>query len=250
MMGAPPLQLLDAILLCLAAWLLIGAAGIAALRNFAVVARLLFQLSAFLSVALAALALSALPGGSQVSVLPIGLPNLPFHLRLDALSSFFLVLIGLASAGISIYAGGYFREGEGTPPGLMCLQYHGFLCGMAMVVLADDAYAFMVSWEVMALTSFFLVTTNHRIPEIQRAGYLYLLIAHVGAIAILLCFGVLQADTGDYTFSGMRSQHLSPFWASCAFLLALVGFGAKAGILPLHIWLPEAHPAAPSPVSA
>ena len=121
---------------------------------------------------------------------------------------------------------------------------------MALVLLADDAYAFMVRWETMALSSFFLVTTNHRIPEIQRAGYLYLLVAHIGAIAILLCFGVLQANTGDYTFANMRAQHLSPFWASVAFLLALFGFGAKAGILPLHVWLPEAHPAAPSPVSA
>jgi formate hydrogenlyase subunit 3/multisubunit Na+/H+ antiporter MnhD subunit len=119
-----------------------------------------------------------------------------------------------------------------------------------MVMLADDAYAFMVCWELMALASFFLVTANHRIPEIQRAGFLYLLIAHVGAIAILLCFGVLQANTGDYTFANMRAQHLPSFWASAAFLLALFGFGAKAGILPLHVWLPEAHPAAPSPVSA
>jgi formate hydrogenlyase subunit 3/multisubunit Na+/H+ antiporter MnhD subunit len=132
----------------------------------------------------------------------------------------------------------------------MCLQYHVFLAAMALVIVADDAYAFMVSWEMMALASFFLVTTNHRIPEIQRAGYLYLLVAHIGAIAILLCFGVLQANTGDYTFANMRAQSLSPFWASAAFLLALFGFGAKAGILPLHIWLPEAHPAAPSPVSA
>src|SRR5205814_8128612 len=152
--------------------------------------------------------------------------------------------------GISIFAGGYFREGEGTAPGLMCLQYHMFLAAMALVLVADDAYAFMVSWEAMALSSFFLVTTNHRIAEIQRAGYLYLLVAPIGAIAILLCFGVLQANTGDYTFANMRAQHLSPFWASCAFLLALFGFGAKAGVLPLHVWLPEAHPAAPSPVSA
>ena len=121
---------------------------------------------------------------------------------------------------------------------------------MAMVLMADDAYAFMVTWEMMALSSFFLVTTNHRIAEIRRAGFLYLLVAHIGAISILLCFGVLQANTGDYTFANMRAQSLSPFWASCAFLLALFGFGAKAGILPLHVWLPEAHPAAPSPVSA
>ena len=72
------------------------------------------------------------------------------------------------------------------------------------VVLADDAYAFMVMWETMALSSFFLVTANHRIAEIRRAGYLYLLVAHVGAIGILLCFGVLQANTGDYTFANMR----------------------------------------------
>ena len=241
---------IDGVLIVVSAWLAIGLAGIAALRSFAIVAGVLFPLSALLSVILAAIGLAALPAPPEIAILAIGLPDLPFHLRLDSLSAFFLVLLGLASAGISIYASGYFREGEGTPPGLMCLQYHVFLLAMVMVLLADDAYAFMVSWEMMALASFFLVTTNHRIPEIQRAGYLYLLVAHIGAIAILLCFGVLQANTGDYTFGNMRDQNLSPFWASCAFLLALFGFGAKAGILPLHIWLPEAHPAAPSPVSA
>jgi formate hydrogenlyase subunit 3/multisubunit Na+/H+ antiporter MnhD subunit len=241
---------IDGVLIVVAAWLAIGLAGAVALRNFAIVAGMLFPLSALLSIAMAAIGLAALPGSPEVAVLAIGLPDLPFHLRLDALSAFFLMLLGVASAGISIFAAGYFRVGEGTPPGLMCLQYHVFLAAMALVIVADDAYAFMVSWEMMALASFFLVTTNHRIPEIQRAGYLYLLVAHVGALAILLCFGVLQANTGDYTFANMRAQSLSPFWASAAFLLALFGFGAKAGILPLHIWLPEAHPAAPSPVSA
>jgi hydrogenase-4 component B len=241
---------IDAAMIVIAAWMAIGIAGIAAMRNFRVVAYVLFPASAILSIALAGIGFAAIAGTPETAVLAIGLPDLPFHLRLDALSAFFLVILGLASAGISVFAGGYFREGEGTPPGLMCLQYQIFLVGMAMVLLADDAYAFMVSWELMALASFFLVTTNHRIPEIQRAGYLYLLIAHIGAIAILLCFGVLQANTGDYTFANMRAQSLSPFWASAAFLLALFGFGAKAGILPLHIWLPEAHPAAPSPVSA
>ncbi len=121
---------------------------------------------------------------------------------------------------------------------------------MALVLVADDAYVFMVAWESMALASFFLVTTEHRIPEIRRAGFLYLLIAHVGAIAILLCFGVLQGGTGDYTFGSMRSVTLTGAWPTAAFFLALAGFGAKAGLLPLHVWLPEAHPAAPSPVSA
>jgi hydrogenase-4 component B len=73
------------------------------------------------------------------------------------------------------------------------------------VLLADDAYAFMVAWEVMALSSYFLVTTDHKIPEIRRAGFLYLLIAHVGAVSLLLCFGVLQGGEGDYTFDTMRA---------------------------------------------
>jgi formate hydrogenlyase subunit 3/multisubunit Na+/H+ antiporter MnhD subunit len=94
------------------------------------------------------------------------------------------------------------------------------------------------------------VTTQHRIPEIRRAGFLYLLIAHVGAIAILLSFGVMQGGSWQFTFDAMRIATLSPTWAAVAFLLALFGFGAKAGLVPLHVWLPEAHPAAPSPVSA
>jgi formate hydrogenlyase subunit 3/multisubunit Na+/H+ antiporter MnhD subunit len=151
---------------------------------------------------------------------------------------------------VSLFASGYFRKGEGTAPGLLCLQYHVFLASMAFVLLADDAYAFMVAWETMALASYFLVTAQHGIPEIRSAGFLYLLMAHLGAVAILLCFGILQGGTWHFTFDAMRSAELSPAWAAAAFLLALFGFGAKAGIVPLHVWLPEAHPAAPSPVSA
>ena len=110
---------------------------------------------------------------------------------------------------------------------------------MALVLIADDAYVFMVAWETMALASFFLVTTEHRIPEIHRAGFLYLLIAHFGALAILLCFGVLQGGSGDYTFDAIRSMVLTSAWPTAAFLLALFGFGAKAGLLPMHIWLPH-----------
>src|SRR5208282_2445668 len=168
----------------------------------------------------------------------------------DALASFFLLLLGATSAGISIFATGYFRRGEGTPPGLMCVQYHLFLASMGFVLIADDAYAFMLAWETMALSSYFLVTTQHRIAEIRRAGFLYLLIAHLGAIAILLCFGVLQGGSWHFTFDAMRAARLDPLWATIAFCLALLGFGAKAGLVPLHVWLPEAHPAAPSPVSA
>lgn len=241
---------LDWVLVVVVAWLLIGVLGVAALRRFQFVATVLFPIGACFSVLLMAVALSAAFASPEVAILPLGLPQLPFHLRLDSLSSFFLLLIGGVSAGVSVFAAGYFRQGEGTPPGLICLEYHVFLASIAMVVMADDAYVFMVMWETMAFSSFFLVLANHRIPEIRNAGYLYMLVAHIGALGILLCFGLLQADTGDYTFANMRLQHLSPFWGSVAFVLALFGFGAKAGLLPLHIWLPEAHPAAPSPFSA
>jgi formate hydrogenlyase subunit 3/multisubunit Na+/H+ antiporter MnhD subunit len=241
---------LEWVLAIAVSWLLVGVLGVFALRRFTFVPRVLFPAGGVLGLTLFYVSLSAVFGAPEAAVLPIGLPDLPFHLRLDSLSAFFLMIIGGVSAGVSIFAAGYFRKGEGTPPGLLCLEYHVFLASMVLVVLADDAYAFMVMWETMALSSFFLVIANHRIPEIRRAGYLYLLVAHVGAIGILLCFGVLQAGTGDYSFANMRAQELTPVWGSVAFLLALFGFGAKAGILPLHIWLPEAHPAAPSPVSA
>jgi formate hydrogenlyase subunit 3/multisubunit Na+/H+ antiporter MnhD subunit len=241
---------IDWVLIVVAAWMLVGLAGVFALRRFRFVSRILFPAGGAIGVLLFGVAMSAVFNGTEVAVLPIGLPTLPFHLRLDSLAAFFLMVIGATAAGVSAFAAGYFRKGEGTPPGLLCLEYHVFLASMVGVVLADDAYAFMVMWETMALSSFFLVTANHRIAEIRRAGYLYLLVAHVGAIGILMCFGVLQANTGDYTFANMRAQALSPFWASAAFGLAVLGFGAKAGILPLHVWLPEAHPAAPSPVSA
>lgn len=241
---------LDRILTVIAIWVGIGCVALVAPRRTRFVAHGLFPLSALLSLALAASAVHGLFMPPQSAVLLVGLPGLPFHLRMDSLSAFFLAVTGVTSAGTSIFSAGYVRKGEGTPPGLQCLQYHLFLAAMALVVLADDAYAFMVAWEGMALASFFLVTANHRVPSIRRAGYIYLLLAHIGAISILLCFGVLQANTGDFTFVNLRAQSLPPFWESTAFVLAVIGFGAKAGIVPLHVWLPEAHPAAPSPVSA
>jgi formate hydrogenlyase subunit 3/multisubunit Na+/H+ antiporter MnhD subunit len=233
-------------------WITLGVAGLALQRASRLINNFIFPLSALVSLILAAAGLWALAVSPNTMVLPLGLPDLPFHLRLDPLSAFFLILLGGASFGVSLFSAGYFRTMAGGTLGLLCLQYHLFLVGMTLVLLADDAYMFMVAWETMALSSYFLVTTDHAVPDIRKAGYLYLLIAHVGAISILLSFGVMQGGNGigAYTFDAMRAAHLTSFWSSVAFLLALVGFGAKAGVLPLHVWLPEAHPAAPSPVSA
>ena len=241
---------LGACLALLAAWGLIGLAGLLRPRSVAFAGRWLFLLGALCSLALAVVAARSVVLPAEQVQLLIGLPGLPFHMRLDSLASVFLALLGAASAGISLFAAGYFRRGEGTLPGLLCLEYHVFLASMGLVILADDAYAFMVAWETMALASYFLVVTQHRIAEIRRAGFLYLLIAHVGAIGILLSFGVMQGGSWQFTFDAMRAASLDPGHAAMAFGLAFFGFGAKAGLVPLHVWLPEAHPAAPSPVSA
>ena len=240
---------LDIVLGVIVYWLLLGLAALL-FQNTRFITRVLFPAAALGSLTLALAALLGLGSAANVAILPLGLPDLPFHLRLDALSAFFLLMLGAASIGISLFAAGYFRHMAGSTVALLCFQYHLFLIGMTLVFVADDAYLFMVAWETMALSSYFLVTTDHAVPDIRRAGFLYLLIAHIGAIAILMAFGVMQAGHGDYTFASMRESHPDAFWASITFLLALFGFGAKAGILPLHVWLPEAHPAAPSPISA
>jgi len=237
-------------LLVAVTWLVVAGAGLITAGNAAFARRVAFPLGALAGVALAAFGLQAVWLPAQTLTLPLGLPDLPFHLRVDPLAGFFLMLLGSVSAGISVYAAGYFREEASGRLALISLQYHVFLASMAFVLLADDAYLFMVAWETMALSSYFLVITDHQQPAIRKAGFLYLLIAHLGAIAILLCFGVLHGGRGDYTFDALRAAELTPPWATVAFLLAFFGFGAKAGLIPLHAWLPEAHPAAPSPVSA
>jgi hydrogenase-4 component B len=190
-------------------------------------------------------------------VLLIGLPDLPFHMRLDPLSGFFLTVIGLLSFFVSVYSAGYLRSLAGHRPlARLVVFYSLFIAGMFMVVLADDALFFLVSWEIMAAASYFLVMFEDEKQENRRAALLYIVIAHVGAISILLSFGVMAGiATGfesfsGYTFDAMRHTNFPVEWATVAFLLSFLGFAAKAGVVPLHVWLPEAHPVAPSNVSA
>lgn len=244
------LTAMDGVLMVAAGWMLVGGFGLFFLKRTHFIAAILFPLGAICGITLSIISLLSFSSIAQNYALPLGLPQFQFQLRLDHLSAFFLCILGLISAAISIFSAGYFRQGEGTPPGILCFEYHLCLTSMLLLLIADDAYAFMIAWEVMSVSASLLVMSNHRLPEVRQAGFLYFLISHIGALALLLCFGLLQANTGDYRFTNMRAQHLELFWASTAFLLALFGFGAKAGILPLHIWLPEAHPAAPSPISA
>src|SRR5581483_2879993 len=201
---------LSVCLALMALWGLIGLAGLLRPASLRLVGKTLFPLGALCGVALAVVAAVTLSTAPDALSRPVGLPDLPMHVRRDALSSLFLLILGTASAGISVFAAGYFRRGHGTSAGLMCLQYHLFLASMGLVLLADDAYAFMLAWETMALSSYFLVTTQHAMPEIRRAGFIYLVMAHVGALAILLSFGVLQGGSWQFTFDAMRNAHLAP----------------------------------------
>jgi formate hydrogenlyase subunit 3/multisubunit Na+/H+ antiporter MnhD subunit len=243
-------SLLAGALAATAAWLAIGVLALVPAGNASFARKVAFPLGALVGLALAVIGLQAVWQPVESLTLVLGLPDLPFHVRLDPLAGFFLFLLGAVSAGITVYAAGYFHDEAPGRLMLIGLQYFVFLASMALVTLADDAYLFMVAWETMALSSYFLVTTDHHQPAIRSAGFLYLLIAHLGAIAILLCFGIMHGGQGDYSFAALRAAELTPFWATVAFLLAFFGFGAKAGMIPLHAWLPEAHPAAPSPVSA
>ncbi|PIQ98224.1 MAG: hydrogenase 4 subunit B, partial [Nitrospinae bacterium CG11_big_fil_rev_8_21_14_0_20_56_8] len=184
-------------------------------------------------------------------ILPLGLPMLPMHLRLDALGGFFLLVIGLLVAPVGIYSVGYLRnltrESDLTPLGIFLSL---FIVGMQGVVLADDAYTFMIFWELMSVASYFLVTHEHGEEANRRAGFLYLLMAHFGGLMILGTFSILYAAGHSFEFDAMRAAELTPLWASLAFLSAGFGFGMKAGLVPLHVWLPEAHPVAPSNASA
>ncbi|MBI5676674.1 MAG: hydrogenase 4 subunit B [Nitrospirae bacterium] len=224
--------------------------------------RLLINVS-FMLISLASLlglagGIWAVGGGiTNKLVLPLGLSDLPFHLRVDPLAGFFLTVICLLSFFVSLYSIGYVKGYLGRRPVTSLIVFYClFLAGMMMVVIADDALFFLISWEVMAAASYFLVMFEDENIENRKAAFLYMIIAHIGAIAILLSFGIMAGLTtgfesfSGYTFDAMRQAEFPLKWATAAFLLAFFGFAAKAGVIPLHVWLPEAHPVAPSNVSA
>lgn len=186
--------------------------------------------------------------GAPVSAtLPLGLPWLGAHFRIDALSAFFLAVVDLGAATASLFALGYGRH-EPAPERVLPF-YPLFLAGMNLVVLADDAFTYLVCWEVMSLTSWALVIAHHRVSDNLHAGYVYLVMASIGTLALLLAFGLLAGPAGGYAFDVIRFAPTAPL-AGVIVALALVGAGSKAGLVPLHVWLPLAHPAAPSHVSA
>src|SRR4029453_8726615 len=178
----------------------------------------------------------------------VGRPCAAARFRIDALSALFLIVVNLGGAVASLYGIGYGRH-ESAPARVLPF-FPAFLAAMNLVVMADDAFTFLLSWEFMSLVSWALVMAHHREPSNARAGYVYLVMASFGTLMLLLAFGLLAGKAGDYGFASIRAAEHTPYVAALVLILMLLGAGSKAGLVPLHVWLPLAHPAAPSHVSA
>ncbi|HEV2263063.1 MAG TPA: hydrogenase 4 subunit B [Stellaceae bacterium] len=242
-------MMLVIILACVAALLVASVLGAATARSRAGTP-LIYGISLIACAAALIAALAQLLSGSTAPtlVLPLALPWLGAHFRIDALSAFFLVVVDLGGAAASLYALGYGAHEEA--PHRVLPFYPAFVAAMNLVVIADDAFTFLLCWEFMSLTSWALVMAHHRDADNRRAGFIYLVMASFGTFTLMLCFGLLAGSTGGYAFEVMRAGQHGPLIAALVLTLALLGAGSKAGLVPLHVWLPLAHPAAPSHVSA
>jgi formate hydrogenlyase subunit 3/multisubunit Na+/H+ antiporter MnhD subunit len=226
---------------------LAGAAGLAILTRGAL--RLVYPLAILAALVLGAVDLHVLLTGVVLTdSLPIGLPTIGLRLRLDSLSAFFGVVINGGVLAASVYSLGLDHEKDLTPR--VEPLFPLFAAAMNLVLLADDAYGFLFSWELMSLSSWALVVARHTDPESRRASHLYLVMAVIGTTALLFAFGGLAGPAGGYSFDTIRAHAAQPAIAALVLAAALIGCGSKGGLIPLHAWLPLAHPAAPSHVSA
>ena len=189
-----------------------------------------------------------------VPLLPSLLPYVQFTARLDALSAFFGLIVSLLALALSVYSLGYARGFYGRKNvGVLGVFFNSLLLATTLVFLADNAFFFLIAWEVMALSAYLLVSFEHEQEETRRAGVLFFVMSHIGTGCLILGFLLLfQAAGGDYSFARFHTlgATMPPLRRDAVFLLFLAGFGVKAGIVPLHPWLPAAHPVAPSNVSA
>jgi hydrogenase-4 component B len=201
---------------------------------------------------------ASIGGNPSFELWPSLIPYLRLSIKLDPLGGFFLLIVSLLAIALSIYSFGYVRGFYGKKNvGLLGAFYNGLLLATTLVFTASNAFFFLLAWEIMALTAYCLVSYEHEKKETRNAGVLYFIMSHIGTGCLILGFLLLFQGVGgsgidDYSFDRFRLMggSLSPGRRDAAFLLFLAGFGVKAGIVPLHIWLPDAHPVAPSNASA
>src|SRR6266851_4515679 len=182
-----------------------------------------------------------------------GIPLVAYSLDYDALAGFFNLTLAILAGAVSIYCFSYLKEFEGKRNiGFFGFLFHLLLLSLTIVFTAANAFLFLIGWEVMALVAYGLVTFYHEDRETRRAGLLYIVMAHIDAGCLLLGFALLMQVSGSADFANFRTAavHLSSSQQAVAFGLFFVGFGIKAGVIPFHIWLPAAHPVAPSNISS
>jgi hydrogenase-4 component B len=219
-----------------------------AIKNFG------FTMALASSIAGCVLSLSILVSGNPLHVELLQTPLFgTVAIHADRVSAFFLGVISLLAVAVSLYSFGYATEFlQRRKMGLLVFLYNAFLLSMVGVVLAGHVVLFLFVWEGMSLTTYFLISYEHEDPAARRAAFLYIVMTHVGTALLVIMFVLLYSSTGSFSFDAFRAAgaRLPVSTQSVIFLCATVGFGIKAGIIPLHIWLPEAHPAAPSNISA
>ena len=182
---------------------------------------------------------------------PWTVPGGELALRLDPLAALFILPLCVVVGAGAIYGLGYWPQRDHPGNGRRFRLFYGLLgAAMLLVLSADNSLLFLFGWEVMAIAAFFLVTTEQERSEARRAGFIYLVSAHAGALALFALFVLLAQETGSLHFPAMASLVPATHTVTLIFLLGLFGFGIKAGVMPLHIWLPVAHAAAPSHASA
>ncbi len=188
--------------------------------------------------------------GAVTLMLPIMLPFGAIYVRIDNLSAYFLLAIGLVGTAASLYAMEYSREYYGQRLALMSALYNAFLLSMVLVVTVSHVVMFIIVWELMTIVSFLLVNHEYEKAGNMRAAYIYIVMTHIGTAFIITAFLLLASGTGSLDFVSLKESGTGNFYRNIIFICAFLGFGTKAGIIPLHVWLPQAHPAAPSHVSA
>lgn len=234
-------------------WFLVGAILGILSRNSRFARHTIFVPSMIGSIFTIMFSIDVMIGKPFTWTIPNVIPFFNLEIFVDGVSAFFLLIIGIVSFAVSLYSIGYSKEYQVEKrTSALGFLFNTFILSMILVVTSNNAFFFLMFWELMSLTSFFLVIYDHNKEDNLKSGMTYLVMTHFGTAFIFASFLLGYIQTGSFSFDSFRNSSASfPLLIkNLVFVLAFIGFGTKAGMIPLHTWLPKAHPSAPSNVSA